>query len=405
MSPICWNSAMPKPRVVPAGVPSRTPEVTVGFSGSNGMAFLLQVIRARPSAASATLPVSRFLRRSTDIKCVSVPPDTMSKPQALSLSESAFAFSTTFLAYDRNDGRNASPKATALAAITCINGPPCIPGNTAALSFFASSSSLLRMAPPRGPRSVLCVAGDQPGKVRHVDHKIGADLIGDLAEAAEVDNARIGRAAGYDQFGPMLFGEPLDLLHVDEMVVAAHAVRHRFEPAAGKVYGRAVREMSAGCEAEPHKSVAGLHPRHEDFRIGGSAGMRLDIGETAPEQAARPLDRQPFGYVDILAAAVITLSRQALGILIGEHRALRLKHGAADDVLRRDKFDLVTLAAQFELDRFGNFRIAFGKHRRVEILISSIDLVACRHGLSVPRCLVVGATARCSLFRRRAVRR
>ena len=38
---------MPKPRVVPAGVPSRTPEVIVGFCGSNGMPFLLQVIALR----------------------------------------------------------------------------------------------------------------------------------------------------------------------------------------------------------------------------------------------------------------------------------------------------------------------------------------------------------------------
>ena len=44
---------MPKPRVVPAGEPSRMPEVTVGFSGSNGTAFLLQVMWARPSASSA----------------------------------------------------------------------------------------------------------------------------------------------------------------------------------------------------------------------------------------------------------------------------------------------------------------------------------------------------------------
>ena len=35
---------MPKPRVVQAGVPSRMPDVTVGFSGSNGMPFLLQVM-------------------------------------------------------------------------------------------------------------------------------------------------------------------------------------------------------------------------------------------------------------------------------------------------------------------------------------------------------------------------
>src|SRR5262249_59119009 len=97
----------------------------------------------------------------------------------------------------------------------------------------------------------------------------------------------------------MLFGEPLDLLHVNEMVVAAHSIRHHFEPAAGEVHRRAVSEMSAGRKVEPHKSVAGLHQRHEDFRICGSAGMRLDISKTAPEQAARPLDRQPFGYVDI----------------------------------------------------------------------------------------------------------
>ncbi len=89
---------MPKPRVVPAGVPSRTPEVTVGFSGSNGMPFLLQVMWARSSAASATFPVSRFLRRSTSIRCVSVPPETISKPRDFSVSASAFAFSTTFFA-------------------------------------------------------------------------------------------------------------------------------------------------------------------------------------------------------------------------------------------------------------------------------------------------------------------
>ncbi len=42
--PISRYSASPKPRVVPAGVPRRMPEVTKGFSGSNGMPFLLQVM-------------------------------------------------------------------------------------------------------------------------------------------------------------------------------------------------------------------------------------------------------------------------------------------------------------------------------------------------------------------------
>ena len=84
--------------MVPAGVPSRMPEVTVGFSGSNGMPFLLQVMWARPSATSATLPVSRFGRRSTSMRWVSVPPETISSPFDFSVSASALAFSTTFFA-------------------------------------------------------------------------------------------------------------------------------------------------------------------------------------------------------------------------------------------------------------------------------------------------------------------
>lgn len=48
----------------------------------------------------------------------------------------------------------------------------------------------------------------------------------------------------------------------------------------------------------------------------------------------------------MLAAAVITPAGIALGVFVGQHRALRLQHGAADDVLRRNKLDLIALARQ-----------------------------------------------------------
>lgn len=38
-----------------------------------------------------------------------------------------------------------------------LERPPCVPGKMALLNFFASSSSFVRITPPRGPRSVLCV--------------------------------------------------------------------------------------------------------------------------------------------------------------------------------------------------------------------------------------------------------
>jgi hypothetical protein len=56
---------------------------------------------------------------------------------------------------------------------------------------------------------------DEAGEVRHVDPQQRADLVGDLAEAREVELARVGRPAGDDDLRLVLDGEALDLVHVD----------------------------------------------------------------------------------------------------------------------------------------------------------------------------------------------
>ncbi len=66
------------------------------------------------------------------------------------------AFVMIAAAYCLNSGCIASRNATALAAIVCIIGPPCMFGNTALLNFRARSGRVRAIA-PRGPRSVLCV--------------------------------------------------------------------------------------------------------------------------------------------------------------------------------------------------------------------------------------------------------
>ena len=150
------------------------PEVWNALRLSNGTMFLFTVMSAATKAFSATLPVKSgyLLRKSTNMEWLSVPPLTMSKPRFISSSAKTLAFFCTCLAHSLNSGCNASLKATALAAITCSNGPPWIPGKTALLSswliFFTSpfgvfnpqglSKSLpIRMIPPRGPLSVLWV--------------------------------------------------------------------------------------------------------------------------------------------------------------------------------------------------------------------------------------------------------
>ena len=55
-------------------------------------------------------------------------------------------------------GSIASLSATAFAAMTCMRGPPCMPGNTLEESRFSISGlARARMSPPRGPRRVLWV--------------------------------------------------------------------------------------------------------------------------------------------------------------------------------------------------------------------------------------------------------
>ena len=204
-------------------------------------------------------------------------------------------------------------------------------------------------------------ACNEAGKVRHVDHELGADAVGDLAKGAEVDDTRIGRAAGNDHLRLVLLRELAHFVHVDSVVVAAHAIGHRLEPLARHVDRRAVAEMAAGGEVQPEEGVARLHQRKERCDVGRRPGVRLDIGMLGAEQFLHPVDGERLGNVDVLATAVIALARQAFGVLVGEHRTLRFEHRAADDVLRRDQFDLVALATKLLADRVKDLRIGLGE--------------------------------------------
>ena len=71
--------------MVTAGDPRRMPLGFIGGLVSNGIAFLLTVMRARSSACSASLPRTPFENTSTSIRCVSVPPETTRKPASTRL--------------------------------------------------------------------------------------------------------------------------------------------------------------------------------------------------------------------------------------------------------------------------------------------------------------------------------
>ena len=108
------------------------------------------------------------------------------------------------------------------------------------LSIAAPYFSRARIRPERGPRSVLCVvevtisayshgfgcrpAATRPEKCAMSTSRNRADGIGNLAEAREIDDARIGAAARDDHLRLVFFGQARHVVVIDALVFLAHAV-------------------------------------------------------------------------------------------------------------------------------------------------------------------------------------
>ncbi len=125
--------------------------------------------------------------------------------------------------------------------------------------------------------------------------------------------------------------------------------------------------MAAVRERQPHDRVAGLQQRVVGGRVGLRAGVRLDVGVLGPEQRLGAVDRQLLGDVDPLAAAVVAAAGIALGVLVGQHRALAFEHRARHEVLRGDHLERALLALELAAQRLGDLGVDL-RERTVEVV-------------------------------------
>jgi hypothetical protein len=86
---------------------------------------------------------------------------------------------------------------------------------------------------------------------------------------------------------------------------------------------------------QPHERVARLKQGEEHGLVHLAARIGLHIGESGAEQLLGAVDGDLFDLVDIFAAAIIAAARIALGILVGQDRTGRFKHGGRADVFAR----------------------------------------------------------------------
>src|SRR5204863_109402 len=217
----------------------------------------------------------------------------------------------------------------------------------------------------------MMVRDDEPRDVRDVGHHQRADAVRDLANALEVDHPRIRRRSADDHPRLVLLGRLRHIVVVDQLILFAHAVRDDFEIAAAVRQRMSVREVSAVREVHAHDRVAGLEHCEVDRHVGLRAGVRLDVGVFGAEESLRAIDGDVLDDVGGAAAAVVTLARIALGVLVREDRSHRSQHSLRHVVLRGNQLQRVVLPLRFQLDRIRDLAIDF-RDQPVE------KIVACR---------------------------
>ena len=128
--------------------------------------------------------------------------------------------------------------------------------------------------------------------------------------------AGVGRGAGDDQLRLVLAARRFHRVVVD-LFLGVQAVGDDVEPLAGHVQRHAVGQVAAFGQAHAHDGVAGLQKGQEHALVGLRAGVRLDVGGSAPNIFLRRSMASCSADVDVLAAAVVALAGIALGVLVG----------------------------------------------------------------------------------------
>jgi hypothetical protein len=201
------------------------------------------------------------------------------------------------------------------------------------------------------------------------------------AMSANAAKSRDRGAAREQQLGALGAREVAHLVEIDARGVAADAVLHRLEPAAGDRHVPAVGEVAAGREAEAHHGVARLEEREVDGEVGGRARIRLHVRVIGAEQRLRAVDAELFDLVDVLLTLVVALGRVALAVLVVQHGAGGGEHGGRRVVLRRDQADGVALQLLLGVEEGGELGVggAYGvggvRHEARSVLLNGVRVV------------------------------
>src|SRR2546427_7446629 len=142
-----------------------------------------------------------------------------------------------------------------------------------------------------------------------------------------------------------------------------------------------MREMPAMRQRQAEQRVAELGDGEIRRHVRLRPGVRLHIRMLGAEQLLRPIDRELLDLIDDLAAAVVALPGQPLGVLVGQRRPHRLEHRDGHEILGRDELEAMLLPRDLTTDEFSDLGIDFGKRR---LAVSHLSIFSTRRSWRPP---------------------
>ena len=217
-------------------------------------------------------------------------------------------------------------------------------------------------------------ARDKAGDMRHIDHHDASRLVADLADALEVDGARIRARARKEDLRLHLQRLFLQRVVVETLCRAVHRVRDNVIELAREVDRRTVREVSALIERQRKDRVAGFDRGEIHRHVRRAAAVGLHVRMLRAKERACALARQLLRRIHRQTARIPALARIALGVLVHQHAAGGETHGARRGVFGRDQVDLGILLHHLRLDGRPHLGILAGEKREVGKTLRALKL-------------------------------
>ena len=126
------------------------------------------------------------------------------------------------------------------------------------------------------------------------------------------------------------------------------------EHQSAEVHRRTVAQVTAVAQVQTHERVAGFQTGHEHSHIRLCAGVGLYVHVLGVVELFEPVAGDVLRDIYHLATSVITVTRVALRVLIGQHAAHGFQHLVAHEVLAGNQLNTFCLTFPLTADDVKN---------------------------------------------------